>query len=43
MALFQIHKLYNKNVTDEMERIDVVPLKRFQFSAVTHIGVSAGV
>jgi hypothetical protein len=27
MALFQVHKLYSKNVIDEMERINDVPLK----------------
>ena len=29
MALFQEHKLYGKNVTDEIERINDVPLKEF--------------
>jgi len=29
MAIFQVHKLYSKNVTDEMERINDVPLKEF--------------
>ena len=29
MTLFQVHKLYSKNVTDEMERINNVPLKEF--------------
>jgi len=43
MALFQVHKLYSKNVTDGMERINGVPLKEFQFSVVIHISVSVSV
>jgi len=30
-------------VTDEMERIDDLPLKEFHFPAVIHISVSVGV
>jgi len=29
MALFQVNKLYSKNVTHEMEKINDVPLKEF--------------
>jgi hypothetical protein len=43
MALFQVHKLYSKNVTNEMERINDVPLKEFSCSVFTHISVSVGV
>lgn len=43
MALFEVHKLYSKNVTDEMERINGVPFKEFYFSVAIHIGVSVGV